>query len=189
MVSATFNIKLFLVTLCLVLVLYPQQGNAKAVIQKRQAVATIQNNWVTVCAPGTGDSPNKKRDDSAATLNIQNSKPTRTIDCASSTATATVTATAAPDNNPPSNNKPSKCDAQCWNNYLWRKYFIDMHVITVLISLTNPFILPDTYGWGITPQLGLVGIVCILTGLYFMAFGFRCFRATLALTGFVIFGK
>lgn len=165
MVSATFNIKLFLVTLCLVLALYPQQGNAKAIAQKRQAVATIQNNWVTVCAPGTGDKPNQKRDDSVATLNIQNSRPTRTIDCASSTATATVTATAAPDNNPPSNKKPPpSCNAQCWSDYLWH-----------------------TYGYGISPQLGLIGIVCILTGLYFMAFGFRCFRATLALTGFVIF--
>jgi hypothetical protein len=64
-----------------------------------------------------------------------------------------------------------------------------MALTTVLIGSTNPFISPDTYGYGISPQLGLVGIVCILTGLYFMAFGFRCFRATLALTGFVIFGK
>jgi hypothetical protein len=125
MVSATFNIKLFILTLCLVLALYPQQGSAKAIAQKRQAVATIQNNWVTVCAPGTGDSPNNnKRDDSVATLNNLNSKPTRTIDCSSSTATATATATAtsAPDNNPPTIN-PSKCNAQCWNQYLWSKFW------------------------------------------------------------------
>lgn len=56
-------------------------------------------------------------------------------------------------------------------------------------KLTSLLPVIDTYGYGISPQLGLVGICCMLTGMYFMAFGFRCFRATLALTGFIIFGK
>jgi hypothetical protein len=125
MVSSTFSIKAFLLTIFLVIALLPHQTNAKLVAQKRQAVATIQNNWVTVCAPGTGDNPNftnnlvVKRDNSTITLNMNN-KPTRTVDCSTATATATATATSQPDNNPPP--KPTnQCDAQCWSTYLWSK--------------------------------------------------------------------
>lgn len=128
MVSSIFNIKVFLLTICFVLALLPHQSNAKAVVQRRQAVATIQNNWVTVCAPGTGSDPNftnnnqvQKRDDSVMTLNDMHSKPTRTVDCSTATATTTPTATSAPDNNPPPKSTGS-CNAQCWNQYLWSKY-------------------------------------------------------------------
>jgi len=119
----------FLLTICFVLALLPHQSNAKAVVQRRQAVATIQNNWVTVCAPGTGSDPNftnnnqvQKRDDSVMTLNDMHSKPTRTVDCSTATATKTPTATSAPDNNPPPKSTGS-CNAQCWNQYLWSKYY------------------------------------------------------------------
>lgn len=45
----------------------------------------------------------------------------------------------------------------------------------------------DTYGYGISVAQGFTGIVCILIGVYFMLFGYRFFRPTLALTGFVFF--
>jgi len=47
----------------------------------------------------------------------------------------------------------------------------------------------DTYGDSISPAQGFAGIVCILVGLYFQILGFRFFRPTLALVGFVFFGK
>lgn len=47
----------------------------------------------------------------------------------------------------------------------------------------------DTYGYGISVAQGFTGITCIIIGLYFMVFGFRFFRPTLGLVGFVFFGK
>ena len=43
-------------------------------------------------------------------------------------------------------------------------------------------------GEGITPQNGVVGAVLIILGLYLMVFGFRSFRITLAVCGFLTFG-
>jgi hypothetical protein len=47
----------------------------------------------------------------------------------------------------------------------------------------------DTYGYGVTPALGVMGGMLILIGLHFMTFGFRVFRGTLALVGFTVFGE
>ncbi|KAI9358391.1 hypothetical protein BD770DRAFT_343737 [Pilaira anomala] len=47
----------------------------------------------------------------------------------------------------------------------------------------------DIYGGiGITPQNGVVGALLIVLGLYLMVFGFRSFRITLAVCGFLSFG-
>ncbi|ORX50516.1 hypothetical protein DM01DRAFT_1308229 [Hesseltinella vesiculosa] len=56
------------------------------------------------------------------------------------------------------------CDDACWSGYLWH-----------------------TYGYGISVAQAFTGIVCILIGIYFMVFGYRSFRLTLAFTGFVFF--
>ncbi|KAI9491048.1 hypothetical protein BDB00DRAFT_834981 [Zychaea mexicana] len=40
----------------------------------------------------------------------------------------------------------------------------------------------------VTPQMGVAGAVLIVLGLYLMVFGFRCFRPTLAVAGFLTFG-
>ncbi|CAO3625500.1 unnamed protein product [Mucor hiemalis] len=47
----------------------------------------------------------------------------------------------------------------------------------------------DIYGGsGITPQNGVAGAILIVLGLYLMVFGFRSFRLTLAVCGFLTFG-
>ncbi|KAI9472204.1 MAG: hypothetical protein EXX96DRAFT_583255 [Benjaminiella poitrasii] len=43
-------------------------------------------------------------------------------------------------------------------------------------------------GRGITPQNGVAGAILIVLGLYLMIFGFRSFRITLAVCGFLTFG-
>jgi hypothetical protein len=47
----------------------------------------------------------------------------------------------------------------------------------------------DTYGYRISVAQAFTGIICMIIGIYFMVFGFHFFRPTLALTGFVFFGK
>ncbi|KAI8142446.1 hypothetical protein BJV82DRAFT_614930 [Fennellomyces sp. T-0311] len=47
----------------------------------------------------------------------------------------------------------------------------------------------DVYGGdGVTPQMGVVGAILIVLGIYLMVFGYRCFRPTLAVSGFITFG-
>jgi hypothetical protein len=43
-------------------------------------------------------------------------------------------------------------------------------------------------GSGITPQNGIAGAFLIVLGLYLMVFGFRSFRMTLGVCGFITFG-
>ncbi|KAG2218714.1 hypothetical protein INT45_002422 [Circinella minor] len=47
----------------------------------------------------------------------------------------------------------------------------------------------DIYGadW-VTPQMGVAGAILIILGIYLMVFGFRCFRPTLSVAGFLTFG-
>ncbi|CDS03828.1 hypothetical protein LRAMOSA06783 [Lichtheimia ramosa] len=78
------------------------------------------------------------------------------------TATATATETVSSDDD--DDNDEYECDEQCWSDYLWH-----------------------TYGYGISVAQGFTGITCIIIGLYFMVFGFRFFRPTLGLVGFVFF--
>lgn len=47
----------------------------------------------------------------------------------------------------------------------------------------------DIYGAGyVTPQMGVAGAILIVLGVYLMIFGFRGFRPTLAVSGFLTFG-
>lgn len=53
----------------------------------------------------------------------------------------------------------------------------------------NSFV-EDIYGAGyVTPQMGVAGAILIVLGVYLMIFGFRGFRPTLAVSGFLTFGK
>lgn len=58
----------------------------------------------------------------------------------------------------------------------------------------KPVIIPSSSpeaiygGKGITPQNGVVGGILIVLGLYLMVFGFRSFRITLGVCGFLTFG-
>lgn len=47
----------------------------------------------------------------------------------------------------------------------------------------------DTYGDGISPAQGFVGTLCMIIGLYFLILAFRFFRPTMALVGFIFFGR
>jgi hypothetical protein len=52
----------------------------------------------------------------------------------------------------------------------------------------NLFYSEDIYGGkGITPQNGVAGAFLIVLGLYLMVFGFRSFRITLGVCGFLTF--
>lgn len=41
----------------------------------------------------------------------------------------------------------------------------------------------------ITSQMGVAGAILIILGIYLIVFGFRAFRPTMAVSGFIIFGK
>ena len=65
----------------------------------------------------------------------------------------------------------------------------NINIYVAFYSNINPFIDPsDTYGYGITPALGVMGGLLMLIGLHLMSFGFRIFRGTLAIVGFTVFG-
>lgn len=67
--------------------------------------------------------------------------------------------------------------------------YIYIYICVAFYSNINPFIdPPDTYGYGITPALGVMGGLLMLIGLHLMSFGFRIFRGTLAIVGFTVFG-
>lgn len=40
----------------------------------------------------------------------------------------------------------------------------------------------------VTPQMGVAGAIFIVLGIYLTVFGFRSFRPTLAVCGFITFG-
>ncbi|KAG2179010.1 hypothetical protein INT43_001859 [Umbelopsis isabellina] len=88
------------------------------------------------------------------------------------TSTTTTTATATQDNcpSPTPTSPPAQCSSQNTSSWSWSDY------------------LYHTYGYGVTPALGVMGGMLMLIGLHFMTFGFRVFRGTLALVGFTVFG-
>ncbi|OBZ88742.1 hypothetical protein A0J61_03204 [Choanephora cucurbitarum] len=60
------------------------------------------------------------------------------------------------------------------------------HTPTSIPASSDPKIIYG--GEGITPQNGVAGAILIILGLYLMVFGFRSFRITLAVCGFLTFG-
>ncbi|KAM3582049.1 hypothetical protein VKS41_005482 [Umbelopsis sp. WA50703] len=88
------------------------------------------------------------------------------------TTATTTTATATQETCPPptATSSPAQCSSVNTSNWSWSDY------------------LYNTYGYGVTPALGVMGGMLILIGLHFMTFGFRVFRGTLALVGFTVFG-
>jgi hypothetical protein len=63
-----------------------------------------------------------------------------------------------------------------------------MSRFNVFLSLVYMVHDVDTYGYGVTPALGVIGGMLMLIGLHLMSFGFRIFRGTLGLVGFTVFG-
>ncbi|RCI01847.1 hypothetical protein CU098_012008, partial [Rhizopus stolonifer] len=121
----------------------------------------LYQNWASMCR-------NRDHIKAAAVVNASDinrlwKTVTQTINCGGGTAvTVTTTITASPTSQPePSSND---CTGQCWSDYLWH-----------------------TYGDGISPAQGFVGTLCVIVGLYFAIFGYRFFRPTLGLIGFVFF--
>jgi hypothetical protein len=59
------------------------------------------------------------------------------------------------------------------------------------ILIPPPFLsLEHLYGSTfVNVQMGITGSILILCGLQLMIFGFRCFRTTLAIVGFLMLGK
>lgn len=84
--------------------------------------------------------------------------------------TTTSTGTEAPWTAPTPTYQPATCASQKPNTWSWSDY------------------LYHTYGYGITPALGVMGGLLMLIGLHLMSFGFRIFRGTLAIVGFTVFG-
>lgn len=60
----------------------------------------------------------------------------------------------------------------------------------IMVAYTIACYVEDIYGAGyVTPQMGVAGAFLIVLGVYLMIFGFRGFRPTLAVSGFLTFGK
>ncbi|PHZ13763.1 uncharacterized protein RHIMIDRAFT_291410 [Rhizopus microsporus ATCC 52813] len=89
---------------------------------------------------------------------------TQTINCGPGGPVTVTTTVSASPTSVPSNSGSSPCQGQCWSDYLWH-----------------------TYGDGISPAQGFVGTLCIVVGFYFFILGFRFFRPTMALVGFIFF--
>lgn len=101
--------------------------------------------------------------------------PTTTTS-SSSTHSPTATATSSPDHGYPPSDDPSK--------------FIKERFVEENCCLHTQSFVEDIYGAGyVTPQMGVAGAFLIILGVYLMIFGFRGFRPTLAVSGFLTFGK
>ncbi|KAL1936264.1 hypothetical protein VTP01DRAFT_398 [Rhizomucor pusillus] len=135
-----------------------------------QATLSLYKDWAAVC---NGNADFEEIDTKGVDANLRQlwQTVTETVYCGNNrvktvtktiTTTATATETVSSDND--DDDDGTSCDSQCWSDYLWH-----------------------TYGYGISVAQGFTGIVCILIGVYFMLFGYRFFRPTLALTGFVFF--
>ncbi|KAI8059837.1 hypothetical protein BDF21DRAFT_370083 [Thamnidium elegans] len=133
----------------------------------------LYQNWASMCR-GQKDDKNiamidtddPSSDTDNLSLNNLWKTVTETVNCGGGHAiTVTKTTTISPTSKPrkPSSQKKA-CTGQCWSDYLWH-----------------------TYGDSISPAQGFAGIVCIIFGLYFSILGYRFFRPTLGLVGFVFF--
>jgi hypothetical protein len=150
-----------------------------------QATLSLYQNWASVC--------NGNAVQAVASIGVDPKiqqlwqTVTQTVNCGHGTVktvTKTITATATATYSP--SPKAPPCDGKCWSDYLWRKsLFLCLHIHNSPLLL----FMVDTYGYGISVAQAFTGIVCMLIGIYFMAFGFHFFRPTMALTGFVFFGK
>ncbi|KAI9272963.1 hypothetical protein BDA99DRAFT_499644 [Phascolomyces articulosus] len=132
-----------------------------------QETLSLYQDWAKDCSD---DNEDDQGGDVARNQNLRQLWQTVTVYCGNNhvkTITKTRTETAVATETVSSGHDDDddvKCDDQCWSDYLWH-----------------------TYGYGISVAQGFTGITCILIGLYFMIFGYRYFRPTLGLVGFVFF--
>lgn len=155
---------------------------------KRDDVQTnleLYQNWASVCrqykngalVAFTPDDTNRLWKTVTETINCGNSGPV----------TVTTTVSVNPTSTPSSSRNSTSCQDQCWSDYLWRKIpfgFFFSYFFLIFFFLTL-----DTYGDGISPAQGFVGTLCMIIGLYFLILAFRFFRPTMALVGFIFFGR
>ncbi|KAI9484799.1 hypothetical protein BDB00DRAFT_878418 [Zychaea mexicana] len=130
-----------------------------------QETLSLYQDWAKDC----NSENDEDIDDTEVNENIRKLWQTVTVYCGNNhvktvTKTRTATATATETVSSDDEDDEVACDDQCWSDYLWH-----------------------TYGYGITVAQGFTGITCIIIGLYFMIFGYRYFRPTLGLVGFVFF--
>jgi hypothetical protein len=161
----------------------------------------LYQNWASMCRSGVNKNnaliAATASDQDAATASIDNlslnnlwKTVTETVNCGGGhamtvTRTTTVSKSTSTSKPSPSSSSGKKtCTGQCWSDYLWRKCIIKHY----FFFHTKKSIILDTYGDSVSPAQGFAGIVCILAGLYFQILGFRFFRPTLGLVGFVFFG-
>ncbi|KAI8088654.1 uncharacterized protein BX664DRAFT_331025 [Halteromyces radiatus] len=143
--------------------LYPTEAPQHRRLVKRELQQTLElyQDWHDIC----------NDDDSNAKVNVVNPSLqqlwqtiTTTVNCGNGyikTKTTTITATATATvytGNP----APYQCVDKCWSDYLWY-----------------------TYGSSISVAQGFTGIVLIIIGLYLGLFGYRFFRPTMGLVGFI----
>ncbi|CAO3651716.1 unnamed protein product [Mucor hiemalis] len=138
-----------------------------------QSNLDLYQNWASMCRQGNNNIALIATDqgdinkDSANDLSLNNlwKTVTQTVNCGGGHAlTVTKTVTATSTSKPTPSKSGYSCTGQCWSDYLWH-----------------------TYGDSISPAQGFAGVVCIIVGLYFSILGFRFFRPTLGLVGFVFF--
>ncbi|SAM04311.1 hypothetical protein [Absidia glauca] len=132
-----------------------------------QQTLSLYQDWYDIC--------NDQDDDDKAKVKVVDPSVrqlwqtvTTTVNCGNGytktktkTITATATATVVPGQEP-----AFKCTDKCWSDYLWY-----------------------TYGSSISVAQGFTGIVLMIIGLYLAVFGYRFFRPTMGLIGFVFFAS
>ncbi|KAL0074082.1 hypothetical protein F4703DRAFT_1936074 [Phycomyces blakesleeanus] len=152
----------------------PQLGHRAGSKRDLDDTLSLYQNWAKVCNSNNDKEINDKLQD-IRMRGVDDPEVrklwqtvTSTVYCGNGhvkTVTTTITTSAKPSATAvPSGNGSFTCDDTCWSDYLWH-----------------------TYGYGVSAAQGFTGTVLMLLGIYFLLFGYRFFRSTLGLVGFVFF--
>ncbi|ORX49151.1 hypothetical protein DM01DRAFT_1338340 [Hesseltinella vesiculosa] len=147
--------------------------NMNHVLRKRtlQQTLSLYDQWHSICDGGNGNNNDIQQADATfnPSINMLWQTVTTTVNCGNGnvkTMTTTVTSVATATETVYSGPVTYECTGQCWSDYLWY-----------------------TYGDGISVAQAFTGIVLMIIALYFAIFGYRFFRPTLALIGFIFFAE
>ncbi|ORZ10853.1 hypothetical protein BCR42DRAFT_422196 [Absidia repens] len=156
----------------------PTQPPQKRHLAKRELQQTLSlyQDWYSICNNDDQDDGGKGKQN-AAKVNVADPSirqlwqtVTTTVNCGNGnvkTKTKTITATATATSTVYPGHEPAfRCTDKCWSDYLWY-----------------------TYGSSISVAQGFTGIVLMIIGLYLAVFGYRFFRPTMGLIGFVFFAS
>ncbi|KAI8072953.1 hypothetical protein BC940DRAFT_292019 [Gongronella butleri] len=149
----------------------PTDAPHPQLLRKRtlQQTLSMYDEWHNICDGDNDNNNNQAAVSINPSLNMLWQTVTTTVNCGNGnvkTVTTTITASATATETVYAGMIHYECTGKCWSDYLWY-----------------------TYGDGISVAQAFTGIVLVIIGLYFAIFGYRFFRPTMALVGFVFFAE